>query len=215
MASILGAALRGITAIIINMFNFTLHQDEQIKQIYRQTALVLCKPLLLLFALLYLPGYFLARYELFSQFQHGFYFWAILVLIYAGNKLLLWSLNSYLITSQRLVIVIYRHLFSKQVIETPIERILNISFKRHGFWASMLNFGDVVVQVVGLTEPIVLKRVRHPETIKDYLWQIHIALVPQHDKAFHPDEIEKIQQRLGYGQAGDKSDSDILKNSIK
>jgi hypothetical protein len=124
-------------------------------------------------------------------------------------------LNSYLITSQRLVVVIYRHLFSKQVIETPIERILNISFKRHGFWASMLNFGEVVVQVVGLIEPIVLKKVRHPELIKDYLWQIHIALVPKPDKAFNPDEIEKIQQRLGYGQAGDNPDSDILKNSIK
>ncbi len=186
------------------MFSLNLHQKEEIKQLYRQTSLVLFKPLLWCAVLIYFPCYFLFKYELLGQFKTLLYTWILIILCCALFKIILWALNTYLITNQRLVVVIYKNLFSKQVIETPIERILNISFNKHGFFPSVLNFGDVVVQVVGLTQPITLKKVRQPENTKDYLWQIHTELMPKHEKAFDRENIEKIQQQLGYGKGVDK-----------
>lgn len=94
-------------------------------------------------------------------------------------------------------------LFKKLVIETPLDRILNVSYKTTGFFSSIFSFGDVEVQVVGLIEPIVLKQVRYPAKLKDRLWKAHEdSLKGPH--RFDAESIPEIQQQIGYTKKNQK-----------
>jgi hypothetical protein len=155
------------------MFKFDLQPNEDLVEVYRQAEVVLFKPVLMVLVLIYVPWFFLIRYELHVQYQTLLLLWTFIVLIYALNKYLIWLLNSYVLTSKRLVSLHYQTIFHKQVVETPLERILNISYETTGVLSSLLNFGNIEVQVVGLVEPMVLKNIKNPSKIKDILWRIH------------------------------------------
>lgn len=140
---------------------------------YRQTELALTKTVIAVFVLIYLPWYFLIKYELYLDFRYWLLNWTILVLLFAIYKYMLWLVNVYVITNKRLICFEYKTLFQKTVTEAPADRILSVSFKTTGFFSSMLNFGDVEIQASGLNQPLVLAKVRDPEKVKDYIWQIH------------------------------------------
>lgn len=155
------------------MFNFQLQENEKLVRVYRQTETVLFKPVLWLFALIYFPWYFLLKYDLAQNFIRLLLFWTLLVMLYEVNKYLLWRLNVYLVTNNRLIQVAYQSLLNKKVLESPLDRILNVSFSSKGFWQSLFKFGAVEVQVAGLPEPIVLKNLKDPGEVKDFLWKAH------------------------------------------
>jgi hypothetical protein len=155
------------------MFKFELLENEKIQNIYRQTESVLFRPVLVVFGLIYFPWFILLKYEIAANHLRLLLFWTLLVLIYALRKFLLWLLNVYLLTNQRLVCVNYYGLFDKKVLESPLDKILNVSYHSKGLWQSLLGFGSVEVQAAGLKEPVILKNVAHPSQIKDALWQAH------------------------------------------
>ena len=161
------------------MFKFNLLPNEKVEHIYRQRESVLFKPALVILLLIYLPWFFLIKYDLAGSFLKLLFVWTVVVLAYGINKYLLWLINVYLLTNRRLVLIIYHNLFSKKVLETPLQRILNISFTKKGFWQTLFAYGSVVVQVAGLPEPMVLHNVGHPEQVKDLLWQSHGSHEPK------------------------------------
>jgi uncharacterized membrane protein YdbT with pleckstrin-like domain len=155
------------------MFKFDFLPDEKLIMVYRQTEWVLVKPVAIVFATLYLPWYLLLKYELFARFSLVLLAWTLVILIYFAHKLLLWILNSYILTDQRLIIVHYKSVFRRNVTETPLERILNVSYETTGIFSSLFKFGDILVKTMGLNEPLELKSIRNPSKIKDFLWKIH------------------------------------------
>jgi hypothetical protein len=155
------------------MFKFDLLDNEKVLNIYRQSESVLFRPVLLVFFFIYFPWFFLIKYEIVGNYARLILFWTLLVLLYALNKYLLWLLNVYLLTSKRLVCVSYSGLFNKKVLESPLNKILNVSYHSKGLWQSVFGFGTVEVQVAGLSEPMQLKNVSHPSQIKDVLWKMH------------------------------------------
>ena len=155
------------------MFKFNLREKEKVIRLYRQTEVVLFKPTLAVFVLIYAPWYFLLQYDLASDYRRLLVFWTLLVLLYALHKFSLWLVNAYILTNQRLVIVYYKNLLDKKVWETPLHQILNVSFSVKGFWQSLFKFGTVEVRVRGLpTEPLILKNVLHPAEAKDFIWKM-------------------------------------------
>ncbi|PIR96342.1 MAG: hypothetical protein COT92_01625 [Candidatus Doudnabacteria bacterium CG10_big_fil_rev_8_21_14_0_10_42_18] len=180
------------------MFKTNLHPGEAIKETYRQTELVLIKLVLIIFLLIYVPWAFLIKYELHVQFRRLLLFWTILVAIYGINKYILWFLNSFIVTNRRIIDGIHRHIFQKQVIESPLERILNISFRQKGILQTLFNYGDVEVQIVGLTDPLVFYRIKNPEKVKDLLWEMHNQLPPEKKAHLQKENIPEIQQQIGY-----------------
>src|SRR6185503_14817907 len=123
-----------------------LLENEKVSNIYRQSEATLSKPVIIVLVLIYLPWFFLLKYELVQSYLRLLLFWTILVLLYAVNKYFLWLLNVYLLTNKRLVIVEYKGLFSKKVLESPLNKILNVGFKTEGFWQTLFAFGSVDVQ---------------------------------------------------------------------
>lgn len=179
------------------MFSISLKDNEKLIKIYRQTELVLVRPVLEIFALIYIPWTFLIKYDLHIKYRKILLVWTIAIALYAIYRYILWLLNSYVFTNQRLINATYHNIFHKQVIETPLERILNISYQTKGVFQSLFNYGDVVVQIVGLTEALVLKNVRKPSDLKDFIWQIHIQTKPKNGSAL-PTDLAELQQNIGY-----------------
>ncbi len=155
------------------MFKFNLLEKEKVVTIYRQTEAVLFKPVIIIFVLIYFPWFFLIKYELVGSYDRLLFFWTVLVLIYGVHIYFVWLLNAYIVTDKRLINVVHKNLLNKKVIETPLERILNVSFQIKGFWQSLFSFGSVEVQAAGLSYPLTLKNVSHPDKVKDFLWKIH------------------------------------------
>jgi hypothetical protein len=155
------------------MFKFDLLENEKVLNIYRQTESILFKPVVIVFFLIYFPWYFLLKYELAGSYIKLLFAWTLLVSFYAIRKYILWLLNIYLLTNKRLICVGYSGLFEKKVLESPLGRILNVSFSTKGFWQTLFKFGSVEVQVSGLPEPMILQNLSHPSEIKDLLWKTH------------------------------------------
>lgn len=155
------------------MFKFYLQPNEKLLAIHRQAEIVLIKLVLTVFALIYIPWSFLIKYELHIRFRRLLLVWTAGIVLYALYKYLLWLINVYVITNKRLIAINYKSLIHKIVQETPIDRIHNISSETQGFFKSLLKIGDVIVQVTSLTQPMVLRNLKKPEAVKDFLWNVH------------------------------------------
>lgn len=174
-----------------------LHDDEELFAVYHQTLHVLAKHFGIALAVILIPGIPLVRYGLFGQYR-GLYFLLVLIAFaYFAKHLTIWFLNSYIITSHRLIKISHEGLFKKLILETPLDRILNVSYKTTGIASSIFGYGDVEVQVVGLMEPMILKHIGQPAQIKDYLWKAHLEFSGKR-ATFDAEKISHIQQQIGY-----------------
>ncbi len=182
------------------MANPNLNPNESVVTMYRQTEMVLVRPVIIMLVAIYLPWYFALRFDIAAQYRYLLLIWTVLVAMYGMRHYLMWSLHRYIVTTHRLISLTHEGIFKKLVIETPLERILNVSYKTTGLWSSLLYYGDVEVQVVGLVEPLVLSRIKYPAMVKDYLWQLHQQTV----KPYTQDDIMHIQEKAGYTKPNQK-----------
>lgn len=179
------------------LHSIPLHENEAQLKVYRETELVLIKPAILILALIFIPWFFLIQYGLDVQFRRILFVWTLGVSLYAAKVYFLWHLKQYIITNKRLIHVSHYGLFKKRVVETPLERVLNVSFRTTGILSSVFSFGDVEVQVVGLLEPITLNNISNPGKIKDYLWELH-GKQDASQKLFDKQSIPTLEQQIGY-----------------
>lgn len=180
-----------------------LLDSEQIRDIFRQSMVVFGRPLLISLIAIIFPWYFGVKYGLAENYSQGLWVWTIVVVIYFFRQVLVWRLNEYIVTNKRLFKIAHEGLFKRTVIETPLERILNVSYKTTGLLSVIFGFGDVEVQVVGLVEPIILRHISRPAKIKDYLWQLHGRVATNQGK-FEASDISHAQERMGYTKPGQK-----------
>ena len=182
------------------MFKHTIHDDEQLLRVYRKHELTLSTKIIQVFVLLFVPWYFGIKYDfIFSAPLNTklFIFWTLLVAMYALYAFLVWSVNIYIITTKRLVHISHSGIFKKTVNETPLDRILNVSFRTTGFFSTLFHYGDVLVQIVGLDQPLVLKDVPSPSDVKDFIWKIHLSGGEQKITYTKP-EIAPVQKDIIY-----------------
>ncbi len=173
-----------------------LHEMEHVRDIYHQSIFVLLKPIAITLLLILVPWYFVSQYSA-DSLRRLLMFWSAAVFIYLIRTVVIRQLNSYVVTNKRLLKMSHDGLFKRTVVETPHERILNVSYKTTGLQSVLFRYGDVEVQVVGLVEPIILKDISHPAAIKDYLWQLHTRVATTQGK-YDADDIEHVQERVGY-----------------
>jgi hypothetical protein len=182
-----------------------LHPGEQLLYTYHESEIVLAKPVLIIFLALYVPWFFALKYDLAAQYRSLLFLWTVVIFLYAAREYIMWSLNRYIITTQRLIRLHHYGVFKKIVIETPLERILNVSYKTTGIRSAVFRYGDVEVQVVGLMEPIILKNIKHPQHIKDYLWQMHQQRAKEQPADGYTNEhIARLQEEAGYTKKNQK-----------
>jgi hypothetical protein len=176
-----------------------LKDNERIRQIYRQSPFVLIHPVGLSLILLMLVGYLMFRFSPTGILQSLFLAVAFFILVHALRAYIIWRLNQYIVTNQRLLQYSQKGLFDQTVVETPHERILNVSYKTEGVVSRVIGYGDVVVQVVGLIEPIILKNIDTPLQIKDYLWEMHKRIAKDKGNSVYGEtDATHVQEQVGY-----------------
>lgn len=74
-------------------------------------------------------------------------------------------LDIWLVTEEHIVNMEQKTLFSKTIAEQELERIQDISAEVRGFFPTLFNYGDVLVQTAGTHERFLFKDVSHPHHI--------------------------------------------------
>ncbi len=183
------------------MFTHQLHDDENLLQLYRKHEIILAPKVMEIFLLLFIPWYLGLKYDfIFSSQLHAeiFLAWTALVAIFGIYAFLIWAINVYIVTSKRLLHIAHTGLFKKTVRETPLDRILNVSFKTTGFVSTLFRYGDVMIQVVGLDAPLILEKVPNPSEIKDFIWRIHLEYGGDQKITYTQPEIAPAEKIIPY-----------------
>jgi len=183
------------------MFSYNLHENEKLLQIYRRHETTLVPKVLQIFALTFIPWYLGLRYQfVFSTPGHQrlFLLWTLLVGVYAIHTFMIWTINVYIVTDKRLLHIEHDTIFKKTVLETPLDRILNVSFRTTGFFSTLFHFGDVLVQVVGLDQPLIMQNVPSPAHVKDFLWKMHSEFSGEQKVTYTQPEIAPVDQDIPY-----------------
>jgi hypothetical protein len=58
-------------------------------------------------------------------------------------------LSLQIVTSERIIDIDQKGLFVREVNELPIDNIEDVTYKQNGFWGTVFNYGDVIVQTAG------------------------------------------------------------------
>lgn len=153
--------------------------EEETILVRRKHWFVLFFPSLffLLFSLLpFLIYFFIKNFNWYNIFSSLFWF---LVVVYFSflwillfYSLMLYFLSVVIVTNKRLIRIETKGFFKYERDEMKLERIQDISVKIEGFFASVLNFGDLNVQTAGAVVKFDLRQLPHPQEIKKIILQL-------------------------------------------
>jgi len=82
---------------------------------------------------------------------------------------LLYWLDVWIVTTERIVKVEQHHLFRRSIAEFRLSRVQDVRVDIHGMLATALKFGDLVVETASEGPGFVFSRIPHPERIKDII----------------------------------------------
>jgi len=91
--------------------------------------------------------------------------WYLLVFAFAFERFLSWFFNIYIVTDERIIDMSFVNILLKDISETKIDRIQDISSKTGGFVRSFFRFGDVYIQTAGSTPEICFEAVPYPSSV--------------------------------------------------
>jgi hypothetical protein len=79
------------------------------------------------------------------------FFYIINILLLTGFTLFFhnYYLSLQIVTTDRILDIDQKGLFLREVNELPIENIEDVTYKQNGFWGTIFNFGNVIVQTAG------------------------------------------------------------------
>ena len=99
----------------------------------------------------------------------GLLAWYLLAFAFAFERFLVWFLNVEIITNKRIIDVNIPNILFRDITQTPLEKIQDITAETAGFMGSLLAFGDVRVQTAGAIPEIRFEAVPHPNKVSQIL----------------------------------------------
>ena len=87
--------------------------------------------------------------------------WIVLFLVVTD-----FYLDAWVVTNQRLIFVEVHGLFSRTVNSVDYRNVQDISVGIHGFFATLLNFGDIAIQSAGTHGNFLFRQVPKPDSVK-------------------------------------------------
>jgi formate-dependent nitrite reductase membrane component NrfD len=90
-----------------------------------------------------------------------------LLLAYGAHAWYIWWNNLYLVTSERIIVLIHRSIFSRRVEDYGLDKIQSVASDTHGVASAMLNFGTVLLGIIGAKEPIQLQFVEDTYAVQE------------------------------------------------
>ena len=95
-----------------------------------------------------------------------YYFWMVFWIGYMVYAYINWYRDRFIITSERIIDIDQRGLFSRKVSEVELDKIQNITHVVEGVFATMFNFGTVIVQSAGAND-LTLDQIADPAGVQE------------------------------------------------
>ncbi len=111
--------------------------------------------------------------------------WFLITSVYIFFEWAVWYLDLYILTTKRIVDIEQRGLFSRQVSETSLDRIQDVTFEVKGVLATFFNYGNVRVETAGSETVISLDQVQNPERLQKTIFNT----ANKDQKEFHTSTI--------------------------
>lgn len=167
----------------------TQEREEKIVLLLRRHVITNVKWLAVVLFLLVVPV-FLDFFPFFSLFPARFQLvfvamWYLLISAYVIENFLSWYYNVYIITDERIVDVDFHSLMYKEVSDTKIENIQDVTFVMGGLARALFNYGTVFIQTAGERREFDFEDVPHPNRIAKILNELILE-----------EEQEKIEGRV-------------------
>ncbi len=99
-------------------------------------------------------------------------FWYLFVFAYGFERFLSWFFNVNIITDERVVDVNFPNILYRDISQTKIDQVQDVSVKVGGFVRSLFNYGDVLIQTAGTIPEIEFIDVPFPGKIVKILNQL-------------------------------------------
>lgn len=98
----------------------------------------------------------------------------LISIIYFFNAFYSYRETIAIITNQRIFAVNQRGFFKRQVAETDLNKIVDVTSETQGFTKTLLKYGDLIVRTAGAHEQgnIVLKNIPHPYNVQQLIANI-------------------------------------------
>lgn len=84
----------------------------------------------------------------------------------------MYLLDSWIVSSKRIINNTQQGFFNRTISETQLLRVQDVSVKISGMIPTVLHFGDVEIQTAGTTEKFVFEQIPNPEQVKDEIMNL-------------------------------------------
>jgi len=164
------------------MSNVQLDPNEQIKRTIRRHWSDLATPLLLALGLVAAAvglWYGTGWYQRLGQTLpagslHGVSIGlAVLGTVIGAIGVWVYRHNFVVLTNLHIIEVKQTGLFGQEVSKLGLDHVEDVTGRRVGFWPTILNYGDVLVQTAGEKDEFLIERVPRPQQLAQYCQQIH------------------------------------------
>lgn len=149
-------------------------EDEKIFVFTRRHWIVLVSPFfggivasILPLALVILGARMLVQYNLSGVFTLFWVLYIMVIWLYIFYKMTMHTLDTWIVTNERIIDMQQIALFSRKVSELHLESIQDVSVNIHGFLESNLDYGDVEIQTGATAQRFLFAQVPHPIDVKD------------------------------------------------
>jgi len=160
--------------------NKSLKDDEEVIWLVRKYPIVFAIPIIISAVFIIAPFFFL--YPLFQWSSWGVLIFFIILgigLILVFRVLYLYSLNVFVITSQRIIDIDQRGFFDRTVSETTYDKIQDVSYKIKGVGQTLLHYGSIMIQTAGTQANLELQGVKDPEKVQEMIVQFQQEIADQ------------------------------------
>ncbi len=153
----------------MNYLNYELGPNEKLILLTRQHRIVLAQPLIKAFLLIVMAVIISPKLLEFSWGMLLLLFWIIASIAYVVHYLLVWRLNCYIITNQRIIDINQINLFRRIVAEVDLGNIQEAVYEISGPLETLFNFGTVKIKLATTQSMIGLEKISNPQEVRDIL----------------------------------------------
>jgi uncharacterized membrane protein YdbT with pleckstrin-like domain len=170
---------------LLALFKYSTHSfpdqepGEEVVALIRKHWFTVLFPMFLVFIALLLPIVVgvtlrekLLEVELWNLYLFVSSIWYLLFWLVALRTLMLYSLNTVIVTNHRIIDNDQYGFFDRKVSELHIRRVQDVSVHTVGVLQTFLHFGDITVQTAASEKQFVFSQIPRPEVTKDTIMRI-------------------------------------------
>lgn len=154
----------------------TQDPEEKIVLLLRKHPITNLWWILVAIVLLVIPSFF-DSYSFLPFLPRGFDFvasllWYLVTTAFILESFLSWFFNVYIVTDERIIDVDFHNLIYREISETKIDKIQDVTFAMGGVMSAFFNYGNIIIQTAGTVPNFDFQAVPEPASVVKILQQL-------------------------------------------